>query len=295
MTSSDDPERPAPSCERGDDGRAEPSQESRDDGRVTVALRVAYEGGPFHGFVAQPGQPTVAGALLAAIQTLDGGVSRLRCASRTDAGVHARAQLVAFDTTRELAMRSWVLALNERLPDSVAVRGAYAAAPRYEPRFDVEKKRYRYLVHTDRVRCPMLHERSWRVPALADCGDVELERMDAELASARGCHDFAAFASARDRREHTARTMLETRVVREAFAARLIGIEVTGDGFLHNMVRILVGTVVDVARGALAPGAITRALASKQRRDAGQTAPAHGLCLEEVWQRTPFAGDAWPR
>ncbi|MSP25930.1 MAG: tRNA pseudouridine(38-40) synthase TruA [Myxococcales bacterium] len=263
----------------------------------TVVLELAYDGARFHGFTHQPGQPTVAGELLRAIQVLDVGVIRVRVASRTDAGVHARTQLVAFDTRRSMSMRSWALALNQNLAHTIAVRAAFAAPSGYHPRFEVAQKRYRYLIHAGRVREPHWHKRAWHLRVLSSLDDDAVLRMDAELALARGTHDFSAFASAKDQREHTVRTLLHTEVSRLGFwGADMLALEVTGDGFLHNMVRILVGTVVDVACRRIAPGAIGRALASNDRRDAGQTAPPEGLYLEELWTRTDLdpTSDHWP-
>ncbi len=260
----------------------------------TVLLRVAYDGAGYHGFVVQRGQRTVAGELLAAIGSIDRSVEVLRVASRTDAGVHARDQLVAFDTERSLPMRAWVLALGKLLPETVAVRGAYDAPFGFHPRFDSESKRYRYLVHCERVPDPLLARRAWRVHALARANDDTLALMDAELAACRGTHDFAAFASAADVRSKTERTIDLTAVRRVADARALVAIDIAGGGFLHNMVRILVGTVVDVALGRIEPGAIRRALHGRDRRLAGQTAPPDGLYLEEVKLATPLTGDHWP-
>jgi tRNA pseudouridine38-40 synthase len=262
--------------------------------RRTVALRVAYDGSSYHGVVLQRGPRTVASDLLAAITTIDPRVEALRVASRTDAGVHARDQLIAFDTDRDLPMRAWVLSLGKLLPDSVAVRGAYAVPFGFHPRFETVHKRYRYLLHCERVPDPLLARRAWRVHALEGVSDATVAQMDAEIALCRGTHDFAAFASAADVREKTERTMFATAVERLAHPSPVLAIDICGNGFLHHMVRIVVGTVVDVALGRIEPGAIARALAGRDRRLAGQTAPAEGLCLEEVRLSCPLSADRWP-
>jgi tRNA pseudouridine38-40 synthase len=269
------------------------NDESAGDDRVTVALRLGYDGRLYHGFVHQPGQLTVAGTLLAAIAALDADVAALRVSSRTDAGVHARAQLVAFDTARRLSPRGWVLALNQRLPDSVSVRSAHAVPWGFDPRFAVRSKRYRYLVHCARTPDPLWAGRVWSIHALAGAPARAAAVMRGEIEAARGTHDFAAFASARDRRAHTGRTLTTTEV-ELASAAPLVVVDLAGDGFLHHMVRILVGTAVDVARGRLAPGAVARAFVSRDRRTAGQTAPPGGLYLEEVHLDADPTTECWP-
>jgi tRNA pseudouridine38-40 synthase len=257
---------------------------------TTVLLTVAYDGRPYSGYAAQPGVPTVAGVLLDALHELDPSIDRLRAVSRTDAGVHARDQRVAFDTARELPMRAWVLAVTRHLPESVTVRGAALVPRGYDPRAHVRHKRYRYLLDGGVVRDPLMAGRVWRVEGIDTAESAA--RMQSELDAALGRHDFAAFASARDTRPNTERTIIA------ATAARMdeqrVAIDITGDGFLHNMVRILVGTAVDVARNRLEPGAVARALTSRDRRDAGITAPPDGLYLEEVLLDSEAFEDRWP-
>lgn len=255
-----------------------------------VLLTVAYDGRGFSGWAPQPTQRTVAGELLGAIQAIDPTVRELRGASRTDAGVHARGQRVAFDAEADLPTRGWALAITRNLPDSIAVRRASRVDVGFSPRFSNRGKRYRYTLLGDRVRDPFLEGRVWR---MEPWGDAALERARREAASAEGTHDFAAFRSAADEREKTTRTLRSVSVSVDAGDARLVRVDVEGDAFLHNMVRILVGTIADVARERLEPGAIARALASKDRRDAGITAPSDGLCLEEVLLDRE-GDDAWP-
>jgi tRNA pseudouridine38-40 synthase len=249
---------------------------------------VAYDGSAFHGWASQPGARTVEDTLRGAVLALDPRAGCLRGASRTDAGVHADGQLVAFDTTREIPARGWTLGLNQHLPEDVAVRGARAVPPGYSPRFSARGKRYRYRVLVDVVRDPALRTRAWRVPA------VDVEAMAREAESARGTHDFAAFRSAGDERTTTVRTLRRVDVGREN-DPRVVAVVVEGDAFLYNMVRILVGTLVDVGRGRLAHGAVAHALQARDRRAAGTTAPAHGLVLEHVDVALPEeAGEPWP-
>ncbi|MFO0757278.1 MAG: tRNA pseudouridine(38-40) synthase TruA [Byssovorax sp.] len=256
-----------------------------------VLLTVAYEGTPFAGFAPQPNQRTVAGELLGALRAIDPKIREIRGASRTDAGVHARGQRVAFDTSASLPMRGWVLATARHLPKEIAVRRASSVPEGFTPRFENQGKHYRYLLHVDKVRDPFLYQRAWRVEGLDHPGALDRARAEASLAV--GTHDFAAFRSSADERQVTVRTMHAVTVERDPTDPRVVRVDVKGDAFLHNMVRILVGTLVDVARERLAPGAIARALASRDRGDAGITAPPDGLYLWHINLRDEGT-DAWP-
>jgi tRNA pseudouridine38-40 synthase len=253
-----------------------------------VLLRVAYDGTAFHGWAAQSGRRTVEEALRGAVLAMDPKASRLRGSSRTDAGVHAEGQLVAFDAAREIAPRGWVLGLNRHLPEDVAVRFASSVQAGTNPRFAARAKRYRYRLLVDSVRDPLWRTRAWRVDTL------DLAALGAEAEAACGTHDFAGFRAASDRRDNTVRTLMRVVVEREPMA-RIIGVVVEGDAFLYKMVRNLVGTMVDVARGRLEPGAVERTLQTRSRRSAGTTAPAHGLVLEHVDLALPSSlEDTWP-
>jgi len=260
---------------------------------TSVLLTIAYDGAEFAGWAAQKDTRTVQGVVLEAIAKMDPSVVALRGASRTDAGVHAEGQLAAFDPARAIDARGWVLGLDSQLPDDVAVRAARAVPFGYDPRTMSRGKRYRYRLLLDPVRDPLLRGRSWRIGF-----DLDLERMAREAARAEGTHDFRAFRTAHDQRQNTVRTLSRVAVERES--DRVVAIAVSGTAFMHNMVRILVGTLVDVARSQLDEGAVTRAIASGERSDLGPTAPAHGLCLEHVDVALPEtgpgdAGVSWPR
>ena len=199
-----------------------------------VLLTVAYVGTDFHGFAMQPRDRTVAGELQGAISDLDPSVRKLRGVSRTDAGVHACGQLVAFDTARAIPPKGWVLGLARHLPDSVAARRARVVPAGFEPRRHVRRKWYRYTVLQDRRRDPFVMATSWRI---AD--PLNLDRARAEAKPLVGAHDFAAFRSSSDERTSTERSIEAVTVERAEWDRRLVHIDVVGDGFLHNMVRTL--------------------------------------------------------
>lgn len=254
--------------------------------RPAILLTVAYDGASFHGFAPQREGRTVHGVLSAAARALDPSVTHLRGVSRTDAGVHARGQMVALDPTRAIPPKGWVLGMNAHLPADVAVRAAREVAPGFEPRAASRGKRYRYGVMVDRVRDPLSAARTWRIDPPFD-----LEAARNEARALLGTHDFRAFRSSADERVETVRTLGRADVL---MSGTMVEVVVEGTAFLHNMVRIIVGTLVDVARGRLEPGAVERAIRSGRREDLGMTAPAHGLVLDEVFLEIDAEGASWP-
>lgn len=241
-----------------------------------ILLTVAYDGRPFSGFVPQPGQRTVAGELLAALRDVDPSIREIRGGSRTDSGVHAYGQRVAFDPEKDIPPRGWALATARRLPPEIAIRRAAIVPRGFTPRFESQRKWYRYVVLRDKLRDPFYEGRAWRVEGL---DEAAMQRAIAEASLALGTHDFAAFRSSADQRTNTKRTIDRFTLEVDGTDPRILRIDVEGNAFMHNMVRILVGTLMDVARERLDPGAITRALESRRREHLGITAPPEGLYL----------------
>lgn len=255
-----------------------------------IALGVAYQGTHFHGYAPQPGIRTVYSTLLEAVRSMGADVTEMRGLSRTDAGVHARAQVVAFDTEQVIAPRGWVLGLNKHLPPDVSIRSARTVPVGFNPRFASLGKRYVYSLLHDPLPDPLLCHVTWHMHRAFD---DQLAR--AELAAAVGTHDFSAFRSASDSRPSAVRTIVNSSVTRDLGDPRCIHLEVEGTAFLHNMVRILAGTAVDVALGRKKPGTLARALESGLRAEAGRTAPAQGLLLAASMVDWPEeTGEVWP-
>ena len=241
----------------------------------SVLLEVAYDGTEFYGFAPQKTGRSVYDALLVALQRVDSTIDDVRVASRTDARVHARGQLVAFDPTRKLPPQAWQAMANRDLPRDVVVRGAREVPRGFMPRWGTLGKRYTYVIQPTSLRDPLERNRAWTIPFA-----VDPERMAVELATMLGTHDFRAFRRAADERINTTRTMVRADVAEEG---SLLRVTVEGTGFMYNMVRIIVGTVVEVGAQRRAPGAIARAIASGERTDLGMTAPPQGLCLERIY------------
>jgi tRNA pseudouridine38-40 synthase len=243
-----------------------------------VLLTLAYDGSRFSGFARQPNARTIAGELDGAVRAVEPRASLVRGASRTDAGVHARGQRVAFDVPRELPARAWLHSINRELPDEIAIRRAALVAPGFEPRFVAQRKTYRYVLFESGVPSPFQRARAWRIA----------ERLNHELMQEAalplvGEHDFAAFRAAEDQRQNTVRELFRIEVrTRSSDDGSVTEVFVEGNRFMHRMVRIIVGSLVDVGTGRLAVSALASALVEKKRERLGRTAPPEGLYLDTI-------------
>jgi tRNA pseudouridine38-40 synthase len=262
-----------------------------------VRLTIAYDGTDFHGWQLQPGVRTVQGAIEQALARMGVTHGRVYGCSRTDAGVHAEAQVIAFAVDRLIPMKGWAMRLNSLLPRDVAVSEASPCAPDYNPRVDSLGKTYRYAMHGGQSRDPLRARRFWWLPPALARRDVDarhaqprieeffdLEAMAAAAELLLGTHDFTAFRAANDGRAHTLRTMRAIRLV-PGYAGYpdALAIEVEGNAFMKNMVRIFVGTLVDVGRRHTTPAEVAAMLEpGRERKDTGPTAPAHGLTLVHI-------------
>jgi tRNA pseudouridine38-40 synthase len=253
-----------------------------------LLLTLAYDGSAFCGFVPQHNAVTVGHVLAAAIRKFDPEASALRVASRTDSGVHARGQCAAFDSRLAIPTRGWMMGLAAHLPPQIAVQRVAEVPIGFSPSNAAIGKVYRYRVLRGALRDPFLAGRAWRVH---DKLNVDLMRQEAE--ALLGTHDFAAFRGAQDARLDTVRRIDRAHLFEVEHEPRCLIFEIEGNRFMFRMVRIIVGTLVDVGRGLRAPGAIKRAIESRERMDLGITAPADGLCLEQVHLRETGC-NAWP-
>jgi tRNA pseudouridine38-40 synthase len=253
-----------------------------------VLLWLAYDGTPFSGMALQTNGRTVAGELLGAIHTMDPRASVPRQVSRTDRGVHALGQIVAFDTTKDISPRGWLLGLTKHLPSSIAVVRAARVPFGFDPRGYVVDKTYRYRILQSPVRDPFLDTSAWRIAQR-----LNHDLMNEETSDLLGTHDFRAFRGAQDLRSDTMRTIQCANWSRDSADPRALWFEIKGDRFLYHMVRIIVGTLVDVGRGRTNRGAVRTALASFRREDLGITAPAQGLFLSHI-QLNNQGTEHWP-
>lgn len=240
----------------------------------SVLLTVAYDGRPFSGWAPQDGARTVAGELLGAIRAMDPRVTEVRGASRTDAGVHARGQVASFRTERTIPLHGVRRGLNSLLPDTIAIREADEVDDAFHPRFSATGKHYRYTILVARDRSPRWRHRAWFVS-----DPLDVDAMRAAATYLVGQHEFDAFRAAGCAAKTTRRTIESITI---GHADETLIVDVRGNAFLRNMVRIVVGTVVEVGVGRWPPAQVAEILAAKDRTQAGITAPAHGLELVEV-------------
>ena len=260
-----------------------------------LRVTLAYDGTDFAGFQTQPNARTVQTVVERAIAEVTRHEVRIRGCSRTDAGVHAEAQIAAFTTSRLLPPRRWVLAINRYLPPDVAVRDAAVCAPDYEPRHDALDKTYRYLFYVGFARHPLHRTRAWHLgrDVHARDTDEDLPGLQANLrfdVMQRACeritgtHDFRAFRAADDTRENATRTLHSVKLVEDWGGERhLLALEVRGTAFMKNMVRVIAGTLVAMGRGQITPENLETLLSGSARRHPlSETAPGYGLTLVSV-------------
>jgi tRNA pseudouridine38-40 synthase len=240
----------------------------------TYRLVVEYDGSAFHGLQFQPDLRTVAGALEAALSRIFHGPVKVSAAGRTDAGVHATGQVVTFRSERAFPIERLALAVNGNTPPDVIVRAAGIVADTFSPRFDARERSYDYLVLNRPFPSAVWRARAWHVARPID--DALFRAAAAPLL---GRHDFVAYCGELPARGGTVRTVHAIDLTRRDDVLR---VTVRGDGFLHRMVRVMVGTLVASSTGYRDVAFAARALASRDRTQAGPTAPAHGLYFAGV-------------
>jgi tRNA pseudouridine38-40 synthase len=243
---------------------------------ATYRLILEYDGGDFEGWQSQPGEHrTVQDVLEAAVAQVTGEVVRVLAAGRTDSGVHAEAQVAVLVLGAPREAAALLRALNGALPPDVAVRDCSEVPEGFHPRFAARGKLYRYRIWNRAERSPLRRDRSYWVRAPLDVG-----AMRAAAAELLGEHDFAAFQASGSQIVSTRRRLDRVDVLGEAGGE--IVVEVEGPGFLRHMVRILVGTLLEVGLGRRRAEGMTEILAGRDRTRAGRTAPAAGLTLVRI-------------
>jgi tRNA pseudouridine38-40 synthase len=272
-----------------------------------IRLLIAYDGTDFHGWQRQPNALTVQECLESTVGRILGEKAQVYGSGRTDAGVHAMNQVANFKTDCPIPCENLVKALNDALPPTVRIKDAHEVSAQFHARYDVRSKTYRYRILQAPVCSPFLWRLVWHYPFPLDS-----ERMAEAAKLFEGEHDFTSFAAIEGSAGEESRTgagaegeepggenrsarpptahEIETAMVRRIFTSRILRrprtsmlvYEVSGNGFLHHMVRNMVGTLMEVGRGKLEPSGIIRILNARDRTMAGPTAPGQGLCLVRV-------------
>ncbi len=250
-----------------------------------LRLTLSYDGSDFAGWQVQPGRTTVQGALASAIGRLSGENVLPQGSGRTDAGVHALAQVASFATASAIPAQNWMRALNDILPPSIRVLEVAEVAPEFHARKSARAKTYRYRIHRAEICPPFLARYVWHYPY-----PLEESLMIAAARVVVGEHDFTSFAAVDPERVErmAAAENVHTTNVRTIFSSNWIRereeliYTVQGNGFLHHMVRNLVATFLLIGKGTITLEDFRRILETQNRTAAGPTAPANGLYLVEV-------------
>ena len=241
-----------------------------------IKIIIEYDGKNFAGWQNQPGKTSIQGEIEKAINEITGEDVDLIASGRTDAGVHALGQTANFHTESNLPVDRFTYALNSKLPKSIVVKNAEEVDDRFHSRYNCKGKTYRYIINNNEFPSALERYREFHVPYT-----LNLEDMEKALKKFEGEHDFKGFkSSGGSPKKTTVRTI--TKAEMKENDGRII-IELTGDGFLYNMVRIICGTVVDVGLGKINEAEIEDIINSGDRTRAGKTLPPHGLYLVKVF------------
>lgn len=238
-----------------------------------IRLMVAYDGTAYNGWQYQPGGVTIEEKLNQALYELTGEKTGVIGASRTDAGVHARCNYAVFDTRMRMEAPKFAYALNQRLPEDIRVRRSEEVAPDWHPRRCRSVKTYEYRILNAEFPDPLD-----RLYAHFTYRELDIGKMRSAAAYLVGEHDFKSFCSIHTQAESTVRTVTALTVERQG---AVILIRISGNGFLYNMVRIIVGTLLEAGSGKYPPERVAAILEARDRRAAGPTAPARGLTLTD--------------
>jgi tRNA pseudouridine38-40 synthase len=246
---------------------------------TTFKFTLAYDGTDFVGWQRQASGRSVQALLEEALSRIEGAPVAIVGAGRTDAGVHALGQVASATLSHRIGAAALRRALNATLPPDLRVLEVEPKAAAFNARYAARSKRYRYHIVCDEIIGPFDRRFAWHVS-----GPLDLAAMRGAARRLEGRHDFLAFQSTSGRAVRTVRTIMCSRLTASPVSegGTEIIYDVTGDGFLRHMVRVMVGTLIEIGRGRLNADEIDEIIASRDRRQAGPTAPAHGLFLVEV-------------
>ncbi len=237
-------------------------------------MEIAYDGTDYCGWQVQDNALSVQEVIDKALSDWLGEDIHTIGASRTDAGVHALMNVAVFDTKTRIPGEKYAQGLNSKLPNDICVQCSYEVPQEFHPRFTKTVKTYEYKILNRRFPDPIR-----RRDSLFYYGNLDCDAMNEAASQLVGPHDFKSFCASGHEGTSTVRTVYSASVERDG---DMIRFEITGDGFLYNMVRIIAGTLIEVGKGAIEPKEMKRILDAKNRQAAGPTAPAHGLTLVSI-------------
>ena len=247
---------------------------------MRIALGIEYDGSQFCGWQVQDHSPSVQAEVEAAVSKVADQPIRVKCAGRTDTGVHAVEQVVHFDTHAERHMRSWVHGANANLPDAVSVLWAHPVNEEFHARFSAQRRRYRYVILNRPVRPTFLaHRVAWEFRPL------DVDRMQVAAVHLRGEHDFSSYRAQACQAKSPIRTLSRLDVTRDG---EFVFLDLEANGFLHHMVRNIAGVLMTIGAGERQTDWTADVLAHRDRSLGGVTAPACGLYLMGVGYPAEF-------
>ncbi len=239
-----------------------------------IKLTIEYHGKDFNGWQKQPNKLNIQGEIERAIESITGETIELIGSGRTDAGVHALGQVANFKTNSYISIDKFAMAINSKLKKSIRIKKAEEVEERFHSRYCAHFKKYRYVINCSLTGTAIFRELEYQFPMKLD-----VEKMRKAAKYFEGEHDFAAFKASGTSSKNSRRKIFKAEVLEEG---EKIWIELTGNGFLYNMVRIIAGTLLEVGIGKIKPEEIQEIIKSKDRKQAGKTLPAVGLYLVEV-------------
>lgn len=240
-----------------------------------IKIIIEYDGKNFAGWQNQPNKVSIQGEIERAIKEVTGEDVNITASGRTDAGVHAIGQVANFHTETKIDVKKIPYALNAKLPKSIVVKSAEEVDDRFHARYNCKGKTYKYIINNNEFPSALNRFREFHISQKLD-----VKAMKKALGYFKGTHDFKGFkSSGGSEKKTTVRTLTNAKLIE---TDGIIIIELSGDGFLYNMVRIIVGTIVDVGLGKISADDIPDIILSCDRTKAGKTLPPHGLYLVEV-------------
>ena len=240
-----------------------------------IKLIVEYDGSRYYGLQKQPNKETVQSEIERAIKEITGEEVNITYSGRTDAGVSAYGQVISFHTSTDIPVDKLCLALNSHLKKSIIIQNAEEVDDKFHPRYSCKGKKYRYVINNSRHGTAIFRKNEYHVPQKLD-----VDKMKEAIKYFEGTHDFKGFKASGTSNKDSVRTIYEANIYTQDDR---IFIELRGNGFLYNMVRIITGTLIDVGLGKIEPKDIVDIIESKDRKRAGKTVPPHGLYLVEVY------------
>ena len=239
-----------------------------------IKLTIEYDGKDFNGWQKQPTKLNIQGTIEQAIKQITGEDVELNASGRTDAGVHALGQVANFKTNSQIPIEKFAIAINSKLKRSIVIKKAEEVDERFHSRLSCKKKTYRYIINNSPEGTAIYRNLETHIPQKLD-----LSKMKKTIKYFEGEHDFKAFKASGTSSKSSVRTIYKADIYQEN---EKIFIEITGNGFLYNMVRIIVGTLVEVGLGKIKPEKIIDIIQQGKRENAGKTFPPNGLYLLKV-------------